>query len=326
MLSRYTAAVRSGWSRISPLQAAGLAVLYVGWGSTYAAMRVLGQWFPVFLAQGSRFLAAGLCLAAVCTGTGGVRALRATPRQLANAAVVGFLLLVTSGAVVIYAERSASSSLAALLSSTVPLWSLLIASASSRSIPGLMSGLAVCIGLGGVTVLAWPSTPDGAAASGQASLLLVAASFSAALGGYLGGRLDLPTPTALAAAYEMLIAGVIVVSFGLLRGEARMLSLGDVPWSGWFAFGYLVTLGSMLTFSVFAWMVTQLPLTTVATYSYVNPVVAVVIGVVLLGERLTLRFLAGGAIVLVATCMIVSGSGRRVSRSPAALSSTSHNE
>jgi drug/metabolite transporter (DMT)-like permease len=268
----------------------------------------------VFLAQGTRFLTAGFGLAIWCASTGEFRALRATPRQLANAALVGFLLLVTSGAVVIYAERFASSSVAALLSSTVPLWSLLIVSASSRSMPRVASALAVCVGLGGVAILAWPAS-GGPGTSGPASLLLVAASLSAALGGFLAGRLNLPAPTVLAASYEMLIAGTIVVSFGLATGEAGDLRLGAVPWSGWFALCYLVTVGSMLTYSVFGWIVTQLPFTTVATYSYVNPVVAVIIGVVLLSERITSRFLAGGALILIATGVIVSSGGERASRS-----------
>jgi drug/metabolite transporter (DMT)-like permease len=288
-------------------------------------MRVLGEWFPVFLAQGLRFLAAGIGLLIISCCAGGVRALRATRRQLAHAAVVGFLLLVTSGAVVIYAERFAPSSLAALLSSTVPLWSLLIMSASGRSMPRVVSGLAVCLGLAGVAIVAWPGNAV-AGAPVRASLLLVGASFSAALGGYLGGRLDLPGPARLATAYETLIAGMIVISVGLATGEAGALRLAEVPWSGWFAFGYLVTVGSMLTLSVFSWMVTQLPLTTVATYSYVNPVVAVIIGVVLLDEQVTARFFAGGGVILIATFVIVSTSARSGRVPPAVLVPSPYNE
>lgn len=286
-------------------QTLALMVIYLVWGTTYAGMRVLGEWFPVFLAQGTRFGLGGLGLLLLQRLTGGARSIRTTSRELLNAGFVGFLLLVSSGAVLIYVEQTATSSLAAMLSSTVPIWALCITSAARRRFPPILSAIAVFIGLGGIALLAWPSSSSSNSHALQDGILLIGASLSAAFGAFFGARFALPEPARLAAAYEMVIAGCLVVVIGLCTGEVHRLRFSRVPASGWFAFAYLVVAGSMLALPVFAWLVTQIPVTTVATYSYVNPIVAVVVGVTLLGEHLALRVLAGAAVVLIATMVII---------------------
>ena len=293
--------VRPGW-----LVWAALGVVYVVWGSTYLAIRVVVETVPPLLGMGSRFGLAGLLLAAVVVARGGPRRLRVTPRQAGSAAVVGVFLLLGGNGMVAVAEQEVPSGLAALVIAAVPLW-VVVLRWLGRDRPARVTLLGVLLGFPGLVLLLLPSgRPAGVPFAGVALVLL--AGFLWAVGSYAGSRLPLPPDALVASALEMVCGGVVLVATGVLVGERLDLSaVSDRSAAAWV---YLVLFGSLLAFSSYAWLLQNAPISTVATYAYVNPVVAVVLGSVLLGEVLTAGMLLGGLLVVASVVAVVTIEGR----------------
>ncbi|MFJ5921487.1 EamA family transporter [Kitasatospora sp. NPDC092948] len=274
---------------------AALGIVYVVWGSTYLAIRVVVETMPPLLSGALRFAAAAVLLAAGLAARRGIRTLRVTWRQFASAAAVGALLLVGGNGMVVLAERTVPSGLAALLVASVPLWVVLLRRAfGTRTGPATLAG--VLVGLVGLAVLTAPGLTGQVGLSGL--LLVVAAALVWALGSVLAGKLPMPADPFVASVYEMLAgaAGALVLSF--LRGEPGSFEPAAVSTASWVALGYLVLFGSIVAFTSYAWLLQRAPLPLVATYAYVNPVVAVFLGWLFLSESLTWPIVVGGAIVV----------------------------
>ncbi len=287
--------------------------MWVVWGSTYLAIRVGVETIPPLLLAGVRYLIAGLILFPFAV-RGGSAAERAAGRpRLVNwlaCAVVGILLLLGGNGGVSVGERSVPSGFASLLVATVPLWLLVLDAVLNRARIGLlpMSGLAV--GLGGVGLLAGlgDSGARGAGSGTGVALILVAA-VSWALGTILSRRLPLPSRPLLSTAMQMLIGGVAILALAAATGEFASFHLAEVSLSSWLALAYLIGPGSILALSAYSMAVRSLPTPTVATYAYVNPVVAVILGATLLSERLTPTMLLGGGLIVVAVALVVRRKG-----------------
>jgi drug/metabolite transporter (DMT)-like permease len=279
-----------------------LGIVYVVWGSTYLAIRVVVETMPPLLSAGVRFLVAAGVLAAAVAARQGWRALRVDRRALFAAALVGTLLLAGGNGGVTVAELWIPSSLAALLVAAVPLWVVLLRSGNGDR-PGRPTVLGVLLGFVGLIVLLRPGG-DGMAFVG--SLIVLGASASWAIGSYWSGRLPLPRDPFVATVWEMLGGSVVLLSAGLLRGEASGLNIGTVSMRSWVALGYLVVFGSLLAFTAYVWLLKNAPISLVATYAYVNPVVAVILGALLLAEPVTAAVLVGGAIVVAGVIVVVS--------------------
>ncbi|GAB2736880.1 EamA family transporter [Kitasatospora kifunensis] len=296
-----------GGARISSTVWAALAVVYVVWGSTYLGIRIAVETMPALLSGAVRFLAAGLLLLGVLAWRLGPRALRVTRRQLGSTALVGVLLLVGGNGLLVLAEGHIPSGLAALLVAVVPLWVVLLRTAFGDR-PGGATLIGVLLGLGGLAVLSAPGFSGSVSLGGV--VMIMFGSISWAVGSFASSRLPMPANPLVASAYEMLAGGLGCLLVALARGEERGLDLAAISTRSWLALGYLILVGSLVGFTAYAWLLQSAPLGLVATYAYVNPVVAVFLGWLILDEQLTGSELLGGAIVVAAVCVVVSTERR----------------
>ncbi|WP_158843088.1 EamA family transporter [Saccharothrix deserti] len=275
---------------------AALGVVYVVWGSTYLAIRFSIESMPPLLSGGTRFLAAGLVLALLVAWRG---SLRMTRRQFGAAVLLGLLLPAWGNGLVVLAEQSVASGLAALLVASVPLYVVLMRRFAGER-PHKVTYAGVAIGLVGLAALL---LDDVGQSSWWGPWVVLLAAFGWALGSFLSGRLPTPANPFALSAVEMLAGGAALTIVGLVAGER--VSFGAITTSSWVAWGYLVVFGSLLAFSSYVYVLGQLPVSTVATYAYVNPVIAVVLGVWLADERFGLFQLLGGLLVVLAVLLVV---------------------
>jgi drug/metabolite transporter (DMT)-like permease len=281
----------SGW--------AALLVVWVVWGSTYLAIRVAVETLPPALMAGARFMIAGLIMFPLA-----VRAGRPSRAQWLGCALVGTLLLGANGALS-FAERTVPSGYASLLIATVPLWLLGIDAGLNRARLGLAPLAGLLIGLIGVGLLSG-SRSGSVSVSGVLVCLLVAASW--ALGTILSRRVPTPASPALGSSMQMLTAGAVLLCVAAVTGEFGTFHPAAVTWRSWLAVVYLIFFGSIAGFSAYVVAVRKLPTTTVATYAYVNPIIAVLLGTTLLNERLTPMMFVGGALIVAAVVLVVRRS------------------
>ncbi len=286
---------------------AALLAVYVLWGSTYTAIQVLVRQVPPLLMAGVRYLLAGLLLYCLLGLLGGGWRL---PRraELGNSAVVGLLLLLGGNGIVSWSEVYLPSGLSALMIATVPLWMTLLAPLFGLGRRrGPLAWLGVGMGMAGVAVLADPATAS------HASLIPILALLGAALLWSLGSlqaqRAALPASVLKGSAVEMCVGGGGLLAAGLASGEAAHVHLASVQFSALAAFCWLVVMGSIVGFSCYAYALKTMPGSTVATYAYVNPVVALLLGLWLLGQGLNGADLAAAALITAGVVLIVSGPG-----------------
>ena len=290
-----------------------LLIVWVVWGSTYLAIKVGVETMPPLLMAAVRNLVAGAIMfpAAMGARRRAVRAGQAVRRWPSRAewigcATVGILLLVANGAVGI-GEQTVPSGLAALLVATVPLWLLGIdamlnhARLGRASLAGLALGL---VGVGLLSGLGGGSRP----VSAVGVIIILVAAFTWALGTIMTRRVTLPSSPALASGMELLCGGVGLLALSAATGEFGSLHLAQVSSRSWLALGYLIVFGSIIAFSAYGIAVRALPTPIVATYAYVNPVIAVLLGTLILNERLTPAMFGGGALILGAVVLVVRRS------------------
>ncbi|ORT56166.1 EamA family transporter [Streptomyces sp. CB03238] len=293
--------------RISGAVWAALAIVYVVWGSTYLGISVVVETMPPFLSAGVRFVVAGALLAVLLAWRHGPGVLKVSRPQLASAAVVGLFLLLGGNGLVVLAETSVPSGLTALLIAVVPAWVVLLRTAfGERPGPGAYTG--VLLGLAGLAVLTLPGLSGDVRIGGV--LTVIAATVLWSVGSFSSSRIPMPANPFTASVYEMLAGGLGCLLLGLVRGEQRGLDVAAFSTRSWVAFAYLVLFGSLLAFTAYAWLLQTAPLSLVATYAYVNPVVAVALGALILGEALTWPIALGGAVVVAGVCLIVSTERR----------------
>ncbi len=294
---------------------AALTVVYLVWGSTYLAIRVLVRTTPPLLAMGVRFTTAGLLLAAFLAARHGPGVMRVPWRRALPAAVVGVLLLGGGNGGIAVAEQVLPSGLAALLVSAVPLW-LVCMRLLARDRPPRSTIAGTLLGLAGIAILALPgSNPAGTPIWGV--LVIIGATISWSTGSFISPRLPLPPSPFVATVCEMLAAGLALLGAGALAGEFGLLRLAAMPAEAWAALAYLVLFGSLLAFSAYVWLLGNAPLSLTATYAYVNPVVAVLLGALILGEQVTWPILLGGAVVVAGVGLVVSAERLRGGGPPA---------
>ena len=290
-----------------------LLIVWVVWGSTYLAIRVGVETMPPLLMAAVRNLVAGMIMfplalrsrrAAVRAG----RAVRYWPSRAEwiGCAIVGVLLLVANGAVGI-GEQTVPSGLAALLVATVPLWLLGIDAVLNHARLGLAPMAGLALGLAGVGLLSGLGGSSGRISAVGVVIILAAAAMWA-LGTIMARRVTIPSSPALASGTELLCGGVALLALAAAGGEFGSLHLAQVSARSWFALGYLIVVGSIVAFSAYGIAVRSLPTATVATYAYVNPVIAVLLGTLILNERLTPAMFAGGALIVGAVVLVVRRS------------------
>lgn len=296
---------------------AALATIYVVWGSTYLGIKIGLEGLPPLLLGGMRFALAGtvmLAWAAVRHRRATGRALRPPLRQWGAAAAAGGLLLLGGNGAVTVAEQRIDSGLTALLVASVPLWLALFDRVrfGQRLTRRAVVGLA--LGFVGVGLLV---RPDG---SGQllASLLVLGGAAAWAAGSLYSRGADLPDDPVASAAMQMVTAAGMFLALSILTAEPGRVELAAVGWEALAAVAYLAVFGSVIAFTAYTWLLRNAPAATVGTYAYVNPVVAVALGWVVLGESVTVSTLVATALVVVSVALIVSGRTRTAAPPPPA--------
>jgi drug/metabolite transporter (DMT)-like permease len=281
-----------------------LVTVYLVWGSTYLAIRVVVESAPPLLAMGVRFVLAGALLAAFLALRSGPAVLKVTPRELGSAGLVGVLLLLCGNGAVAVAEQTVPSGLAALLVAATPLWLVCLRVAAGDR-PRWVSLVGTLLGFVGIAVLARPGGHDGEVET-WGLLLVVGATVAWALGSFFSSRLPMPANPFVATMWEMTVGGALMVLVAVARGELDGFSVGQVEGVAWAWLAYLVVFGSLAAFSAYVWLLHNAPISLTATYAYVNPVVAVILGALILSEPVTAAILIGGAVVVVGVGLVVS--------------------
>jgi drug/metabolite transporter (DMT)-like permease len=281
-----------------------LATIYVVWGSTYLAIRVMVEDIPPLLGAGVRFLIAGALLYGWIGWRRPAPARAITGRQLLGAAFVGILLMFGGNGLVTVAEEEVPSGLAALLIASVPLWVILLRASYGRErVPGTTL-TSVAVGFVGVALLVLPGDrPEGAPLGW--SLMVVLAALLWASGSFAANRVQRPRDVLTATAWQMLIGGASMVVVGLAVGEAAELHFGEISFDSAAAFVFLVFVGSIAAFTAYNWLLRHVALSTVATYAFVNPVIAVVLGWLILSEEVTPFVVAGTAVIVASVAFVV---------------------
>ncbi len=315
-----------------------LLIVWVVWGSTYLAIRVGVETMPPLLMAAARNLVAGLIMfplalrsrrAAVRTdradtgskgstgaigsiGSKGAIGAKGASRfwpgraEWLGCAIVGILLLVANGVVGV-GEKTVPSGLAALLVATVPLWLLGIDAGLNHARLGLAPMAGLALGLVGVGLLSGlGGNSRGTSVVGVVIILGAAAMW--ALGTIMAGRVTLPSSPALASGMQLLAGGAVLLALAAATGEFGSLRLAEVSARSWLALGYLIVMGSIVAFSAYGIAVRALPTATVATYAYVNPVIAVLLGALILNEQLTPAMIGGGVLIVGAVVLVVRRS------------------
>jgi drug/metabolite transporter (DMT)-like permease len=280
-------------------------LVYLFWGSTYLGIDIAVQSIPPALMCGVRFSIAGVIMLAVCALTG--RKIFYSPRQILRAGTVGVLLLMGGNLTLSYAELSVSSGLAALILASTPMWFLVLDSLllGDHHISGRgKAGLA--LGILGLFVLFYPRLTSSTALGHRelwASITLIAGSFSWALGSVLSKRWQSGMDVFTATGWQMTAAGASNFIFALLAGD-----FSRVHWTarGIGATLYLVVCGSWIGYTAYIWLLKHIPTSKVSTYAYVNPVVAVFLGWLVLHEKVDRFILTGSAIVVLSVILVTS--------------------
>jgi drug/metabolite transporter (DMT)-like permease len=288
-----------------------LGTIYIVWGSTYFGIAVAVESMPPFLMLAIRFLIAGGLLFGwelLRQGRAGLP----TRREIRDSAIVGALLLgIGNGFVALGEASNVPSGIAAILVAMMPLWLGVFGWLYFRERLPRLAIVGVVIGLVGVTLLVWPfgggSTPF--------NLFGIAVLLVAPIGWAHGSlfsahRAHLPSRPLMASGLQMLAGAGFLALEGVLTGELGRFDPAAVTTRSLVALVYLITIGSMLGFNAFAWLLRHAPLSLIGTYAYVNPVVAVGLGTIFLAEPITPRTLVASAVILAAVAMIVTARSR----------------
>lgn len=287
--------------RLKVVTAFGL--VYLLWGSTYLAIRISVEHIPPFVMGTVRFLIAGLLMLGYLALTG--RKIRLHWSEAWKLAIIGCLLLTVGNMGVAWAEVYVPSSLAALIVAVVPIWVAILEAwvfRSRRMAPVGVLGLV--LGIAGMLVLLWPRLAANTRVGNLELLgfgILVVGSLGWALGSVLAGRWSLSTDVLTAAAWEMTFAGLMNALIALFTR-----SFQRAVWTprGSLAVFYLILCGSWIGFTAYVWLLENVPTPKVATYAYVNPVVAVYLGWLVLKEKVDIYMLAGTVVILAAVAMV----------------------
>ncbi len=287
---------------------AAFAAVYIFWGSTYLAIKYAIETLPPFLMAGSRFLFAGSILYIWARFSKDYE--KPSFKHWRTSFIVGTLLLLGGNGGVVLAQHYISSSLAALLVATEPFWIVLLSWLWLKGArPNWKVALGLLIGFLGVYLLIGGQSESAAGGAGGQILgafFVIAGAFSWALGSMYGLRATTPKSSALTAGMQMLSGGAVLTLVGFLKGEWTTFNPAEVSANSWFAVAYLIVFGSLIGFTAYSWLLKNAEPAMVATYAYVNPVIAVFLGWLIAGESFTGQMLIGAGIIVGSVVLITS--------------------
>lgn len=298
---------------------AAFAAVYVIWGSTYLAIRYAVEAMPPFLMASARWIVAGVILYVWRRLAGDPRP---TLRNWAAATVVGVALILGGNGLVSWAEIWVPSSLAALIIAIVPLWFALLVWYRDGALPAPRVWMGILLGIVGVAILFAPAIRDsiaGASALLWGTVAILVATLSWAAGSVYSKKAPLPKSILLAASMQMITGSIALALVGLASGEASAVDIGAITTKAWLSWGFLVAFGSIVAYSAYVWLLSAVRTELVATYAFVNPIVAVILGVAFAGEPFGLGTLVASALIVAGVALVVTaGAKRRGSPAPAA--------
>ena len=289
----------------------GIAILYVVWGSTYLGIKIAVETVPPFLLAGARFGLAGLVIMAVAFLRQRGRIPFPTRREWRDLTIIGAALMVGGMGLVGVGEQTVPSGIAALLIALLPMWVAILGRVffGERLPRAAIAGVA--LGLVGVGILVGPSASPAETFNAGGILALLVSPVSWACGSlYSAHRARLPKDPLVATGGQMLAGAAILVVLAAVKGEYTGFRLEAVSPESLAAFAYLTIVGSLIAFTTYVWLLRVAPLPMIATYAYVNPIVAVILGALVLQEPITPRTVVAGAVIIVGVAMIITARGR----------------
>lgn len=293
--------------KASALPWIALGVVYVLWGSTYLANRLLLVAIPPLFAGGVRFLAGGVLLTLVVLVFAGRQAFRLTRAQLGTTALSGVLLPAWGNGLVSIGQLQVASGLAALLIAAVPLVIVVLRMVSGDR-PSRATLIGVGVGVIGLALLLLAGSSGGSGgvvgSAWWGPWIVLLAAVGWATGTFATTRLPTPPNPFAMVAVQILVGGTVLMTISLAIGDR--IDVAAVPPVAWWAWAYMAVVVTLTAFSAFAYALTKLPVSTVATYAYVNPVIAVLLGVLVVDERFSVAQLVGGAVVVLAVVLVVA--------------------
>jgi drug/metabolite transporter (DMT)-like permease len=292
----------SSWNRSLPWIA--LVVVYIVWGSTYLGIRVAVATIPPYLMTGIRYLTAGGLLFVIQWLASKEKPALPNRRSIGQIVITAFLLLVVGNGLLCVAETHVEAGTSALLLATTPIWMLLIDAVRTRAAPPAAAIGGLVLGSAGIATLVGRGAGN---ADPLFAGIIMLGSISWAAGTiYAQGKDHGP----MTASLEMTAGGILCIVVALLSGEISRFRIAAVSAESLWGMLWLITAGAMLGYSAYAYALRMLPTPTVATVSYVNPIVAVILGALILREPVTWNIVAGGAAVIAAVVLILFGSRR----------------
>jgi drug/metabolite transporter (DMT)-like permease len=287
---------------------AAFAAIYLVWGSTYLGIRFAIDTIPPFLMGGVRFMIAGTVLYLWTS-------MRSPEKSVAihwrSTAIIGACLILGGNGAVVWAEQFVPSGMAALLVANLPFWIVVVEwIGPTRRRPSIGVAIGLVVGIIGIVVLVGPSAFDASGASGggilKGAIALAIGNVLWAAGSIYSRHAPLPKSALRATAMEMLCGGALLVALAFITGEHKQFDLANVSARSLAGFAYLTSIGSLVGFTAYIWLLTVQPASRVSTYAYVNPVVAVFLGWAIAGEQLSIRTGIAAAIIIGAVALITT--------------------
>ncbi len=288
--------------------AVGLVTLYIVWGSTYLAIRVAVESIPPLTGSAVRFLIAGSLLYAATIRSGNAAGDRPGRREWRDAAIIGGLLLAGGNGLLAVGEQTIPSGIAALIVATLPLWVAILGRLFFGIVLTRTIIVGTVIGFFGVAVLVWPSGGSGGLDLFGVAVVLLSPVFWAT-GSLYSRTAHVPRRPLVGTAMQMLAGSAVLFVVAAVTGDLLQVRVGQVAPTSVAAVAYLIVVGSLIGYTTYVWLLRVAPISLVATYAYVNPVIAVLLGWLILAEPLQPRTLAAGAIIIVAVAVIVRARG-----------------
>ncbi len=288
---------------------AAFAAIYIFWGSTYLAIKYAIETLPPFLMASARFVIAGSILLVWARFSKDYEKPKAAHWK--TSFIVGTLLLLGGNGGVVFAERHISSSLAALLVATEPFWIVLLSWLwLGKSRPNLKVVSGLIIGFFGVWLLISGQVASDATSADSmqffGAIAVIAAAMCWATGSIYGLRASVPKSSILTSGMQMFSGGLVLFLVSLIAGEWSSFRVSEVSNNSWFGLVYLIVFGSLIGFTAYSWLLKNAPPAMVATYAYVNPVIAVFLGWLIASESFTTQMLVGAGVIVGSVVLITS--------------------
>ena len=286
----------------------GMLIMYIAWGTTWVGIAYTVETMPPLISMAFRFFVASSVLALVLSLRNGFSVLKLTNSQLKTSAILGTFMLAIGMGTATSGTKVVPIGVGSLVVASMPIWTSLIRFLA-KDRPSKKTVIGLIIGFIGISLIMLPGQTEARPGSTGENvlfwmLIIMVGSISWAFTSFKSKTMDTPQNAFVLSAYEMFFAGLTLLIVGLLFGESvnDFINASATSYAGWV---YLILVGSLLGFSTYVWLLDHAPISLVSTYAYVNPIVAVTLGILLFDEKLSINVLIGGAIVLAAVALVL---------------------